>query len=231
MTWTSNQSECVRPIKASVSLRSCRTATLLTLLCETERFSLCQSQTLWLFWQSKMNFQVLFVSVFFSIRGLIEVSLWVAPLPIYFPIIPADKYFDVSVLLRQHLSVTKSQTEVCVPIGVQVIHPACPYLWCNSTLIHSVANAFALTKLHDQIRTATTFPVSVANTHKQFPCGLKCQWSGKCWMKPMFSANHILAYVLRHTQTHSYRHKKHIHRVVQKTSARGGVVPEPCPPH
>lgn len=99
------------------------------------------------------------------------------------------------------LSHTHAETEVCVPIGVQVIHPACPYLWCNSTLIHSVANALALTKLHDHIRTATTFSVSIANTHKHFPCGLKCRWSGKCWMKPMLWANHIRAYVLRHAQT------------------------------
>lgn len=102
---------------------------------------------------------------------------------------------------KSSLSLTHSQTEVCVPIGVQVIHPACPYLWCNSTLIHSVANALPLTELHDHVRTATTFSVSNVNTHKHFACGLKCQWSGKCWMEPMLEADSCLR-----SQTHSKTH-------------------------
>ena len=77
----------VCPITASASLRSCWTSTARSLLCETQRRRL---------WHPKLNFQLLSGSVFFSTRRLIEVSLWAAPLPIYFPIIPADKYFDVS---------------------------------------------------------------------------------------------------------------------------------------
>lgn len=60
----------------------------------------------------KLNLQLLSGSGFFSIRRLIEASLRAAALPIYFSIIlPADKYFDVSVLLQRSSVTWKSRKE------------------------------------------------------------------------------------------------------------------------
>ena len=55
---------------------------------------------------NQIEFQLLSGSGFFSTGRLIEVSLWAVPVATYFSIIPGDKHFDVSVLLRQHTIAT-----------------------------------------------------------------------------------------------------------------------------
>ena len=115
-TWISLRTDsCVCLIRASASLRSCWTSTARSLLCETQRRRL---------WHPKLNFQLLSGSVFSSIRRLIEVSLWAAPLPIYFSIIPADKYFDVSMFCVGGVSVTWKSHKVEEKLGVFVLSPS-----------------------------------------------------------------------------------------------------------
>lgn len=69
MNWKSilMDSSCVCLITVSASLRSCRTLTVLSLLFEIQQFPPCQLRAAWLFWHSKLNFQLLSGSwVFFS---------------------------------------------------------------------------------------------------------------------------------------------------------------------